>query len=258
VAVFVSARGISPLYAGVAIAVAASLGTSSQLRTLLARRDLRRWIFVSAVCAGITGAWVLLMGVTHNDPRKAHTLGTSLNSSVGWLRQAVGDSIDLRISLPVAVSVYGAISVLIVVHGFRGGHARGRVALASICVVALGLPITSDAFNLPPAGVGWQGRYGLPLLVGAVLVAGHVGRVDVSRATWRLGLALMTCVQVAFYAAFAEHWVSSPVVTATLIALNVIAAGLTALLLDRAIDRPLDGAQRDVRRPRNLAEHGSG
>src|SRR6478609_106131 len=47
-------------------------------------------------------------------------------------------------------------------------HAR----LIAAIVAAVGVPIIAQTFLFPTLGLVWQGRYGMPLTVGVVLIAG--------------------------------------------------------------------------------------
>jgi hypothetical protein len=77
---------------------------------------------------------------------------------------------DIR--LPAAVyAAWAVVAVVAVGYGLVVGSRRHRVVVVGLVAVAAVLAVGVDGFNLPPLGFDWQGRYGLPLLAGAVLVA---------------------------------------------------------------------------------------
>jgi hypothetical protein len=65
-----------------------------------------------------------------------------------------------------AIVAVGALGLGLVV-----GTARHRIVVGTLAGLAIALSVGVDGFNLPPIGFDWQGRYGLPLLAGASLVA---------------------------------------------------------------------------------------
>ncbi|HTL84158.1 MAG TPA: hypothetical protein VL856_03190, partial [Acidimicrobiia bacterium] len=59
----------------------------------------------------------------------------------------------------------------LVVLALVATRTRARLVLLAVIAIALLLPIASDAFSIPPIGLPWIGRYGLPMLVGIPIVA---------------------------------------------------------------------------------------
>jgi hypothetical protein len=237
VAVLVVSRATSPLYVFIMLLAAALLAGPARLTRLHARFDVRRWGVGCLAAATVAVAWIVSVGLPHNGVRTGRGLAASLGESGRLFRETVGDSLDLRVSLPLAVPVYALIAVAIVLCGLSARTRRERLVLGVVVALAVLIPITSDAFDIPPAApIGWQGRYGLPLLAGAVLVAGYLSRIDMPRQWWRLALALVAFAHVGAFIVFARYWVDGAGVATALVVLHLAAVALTAVALDQMLE----------------------
>jgi hypothetical protein len=90
-------------------------------------------------------------------------------------------------------------ALLLAALGLVVGSWRSRVVLVATLVGSVALPIVALASN--QGGAGWQGRYGLPLLIGIPIVAGWT--IDRSRrlprtAVAALGIALASGVAIGY------------------------------------------------------------
>jgi hypothetical protein len=75
------------------------------------------------------------------------------------------------------------------VVAFRSTTRRDGIVLGVLIALFLWLPISIDGLNLPSTGYFWEGRHGLPLyagvvLVGGLLAAGAPERTGARRIAW--------------------------------------------------------------------------
>jgi hypothetical protein len=247
--VFVLSRGISPAYAVLALGSAALIAGDVGRRELIRRRDVRRWLAAGAAGAAVTGVWVLIAGFSHNVHRPGHALSSSLRSTGLYLQESVGDWLDLRVSLPYAVAACAVVTLPIVLLGIVRTTATARRVVIGLLTIALVLPLTSDTMNLPPIASAWQGRYGLPMLVGVVVTAAYVTRAALSPSLWRGGLALLVMAHIGSFVVFARHAVDSSTSATVLVAANSVAIVLLAITIDRSSDPGENGGTDGPLRP---------
>lgn len=183
--VLVSMRGLGPGFALVAVVAAALVASRTRLRAVLARRDTRIWSGVVLVGVGLTIAWTFVVGLKLDQPvHPAVGFGDAFHTLPVILRQSVGAMGTNFLPLPYALlAAWMVIALVAIVVGFVDAPNRGRVAIAIVALATVALPITTDGYNIPNIGFPWQGRYGLPLTVGLVVLAGWM--VDAASARRR-------------------------------------------------------------------------
>ena len=172
-------RLLGPMWLGlIVIAVAGVLG----LRRIvtLVRRDLLGCLVATATVLAATGLgiwWTLNAGLTgpSEEPVPSDPLGvdTWVAQVVVWTAQTVG-AFPFR-DQPAPIGVYGLYFLVVVPFvavGIVRSHGRRRVALVLLILAAAALPLFVTLLTFSEQGVIWQGRYGLPLIVGIPIVAG--------------------------------------------------------------------------------------
>ena len=172
------ARPLSPVFAVAAIVVAALLASPERRRALRARRDVWLWLGAGAVAAGTTVAW--LIELRRRMPTGAFP-GAGLSDAVGlvpwWLRGMVGVFGSTDVIPPVALHLaWGAVAVVVVAWSLARATARAAVAVGVLAGGGIVLLVSGQGLSIPDTGVWWQGRYVLPLLMGAVLTAAAAAR----------------------------------------------------------------------------------
>ena len=171
--VLVSMRGLGPGFALVALVaavlVAAPVASSA---VSAARRDARVWSGLVLLGVAATVAWTFVVGLKLDQPEHPtvgfadafHTLPVILRQSIG----AMGTYF-----LPLPFLLY-ALWVVLALAGIVAGVVfaanRARIAIGLVALATILLPITTDGYNIPDIGFPWQGRYGLPLTVGLVIL----------------------------------------------------------------------------------------
>ena len=137
---------------------------------------------VTGVTAGFVGvataaaaAWTLRAGLVEGSGELQGTTEWSPSSIVLWPFQTIA-AFPFR-NQPGPIFVYfvvGGLVCLLVFTALRTARGTRRWALATALVAALTLPFVLTWISRDGRGVMWQGRYGLPLAVGFVVIAGLV------------------------------------------------------------------------------------
>ncbi|MFV0317028.1 MAG: DUF2142 domain-containing protein [Microthrixaceae bacterium] len=181
-AVLVNIRGLSALFAALALFTVAAFVGWAQVREVL--RDKRAW-FMAAVAAVplATGvAWVLANGQLDAVPGGKLPEGTNvvvflMGMTDDWLRQmvAIFGWLDAGPFTAVVIAwlfALSALSVLVVLRGSR----RETVVVGLSVVATVFLPVLMQLTTVERDGVAWQGRYLLPYAIGVPLLMVVAGR----------------------------------------------------------------------------------
>lgn len=133
-------------------------------------------VFLSALQCTV---WVFTMhalklgvepGIRHSG--LAHRIVLSLGEEPLWALQTIA-AFPMR-NQPTHTSVYATYLVLflaVMVIGLKRASSHARTAIGVVVLIAVGLPFLSTVSSFDKFGVAWQGRYGLPLSMGIVLLA---------------------------------------------------------------------------------------
>lgn len=181
-AVLATLRPLGPLWcllilATVLVAVRSEPG---RIRWLLRRPAVlvaALLVFVSVVQAT---AWVLAvdamkLGVAgHAHTSLGHRLSVSATQLPAWTFQAIA-AFPLRDqpTLPVVYACYLFLFGIVMALGLRFATVRSRVAIVLVAAFALVFPYLTTVKSLDQFGAAWQGRYGLAVAMGMVLLAAY-------------------------------------------------------------------------------------
>jgi hypothetical protein len=126
-------------------------------------------------------AWVLAMdALKMGGGGTAHSsLGSRLGVSVGeipvWMFQAIAAFPLRNEHTHLAVyPCYLALILIVVTLAMRSGSARPRIAVALVVAFSVLFPVVTTVNTFDRFGTAWQGRYGLPVAMGTVLLAAYV------------------------------------------------------------------------------------
>jgi hypothetical protein len=172
-AVLAAARGLGPLFAAAVLAGVATVAGWRRTTELGRRREVWAWGGVVAVAVALSGAWLAHLQSHYALPDRPGTGWTPALGYLPWyLRQAVGvfGTNDSALH-PVVAGAWVAVAVGVIAAGLVRASARARLVAGSALVAGLVIQVSAEGLSIPPIGFFWQGRYALPLLVGAVLVA---------------------------------------------------------------------------------------
>jgi Predicted membrane protein (DUF2142) len=181
--VLVLSRAISPVWAALILVLCIALGSPRELALMaLRRRDLQMWALL-VIGAGLFAiAWIYgahaldlqpdATGPVPHDTQLFHLYLLALGDSPAWLTQmfsAIGWS---NTTAPLATYViwYAAIA-FVVVLALVCGRARSVIVLMATVALVVVLPIVLTVSQVPAEGIGWEGRYTLPLAVGVPIIA---------------------------------------------------------------------------------------
>jgi hypothetical protein len=205
-------RPISIVWMAGMVAVVLVGATRQRRRELMSARTLMWAVGPTAVALIVSWAWAIYARIEVKDDRVSRTLGlgaalrTSMKHWPDYLRQTIGVLGWLDTSLPSFVYVAWVVAaVLVVVIVVRTATRRQLLALATLVVVWLALPLLINGFTNSRAGLTYEGRYSLPIFVGLVFLPmwGAISRKHWPRLSqqWLIG-AVLALVVIAEVAAF--------------------------------------------------------
>jgi Predicted membrane protein (DUF2142) len=210
---------LGPLFAAFDLAAFTALSGRAEVRSLLAARPRAAVATVLTLAVAVTlfAIYGITSGVLHSSASFT-PLVSSLHAGVDQLgptlREAVGGFGKLTSNLPVALPVLWGLAVLVMLcAALVRGDRRERIVLAVIFLAALGFPVVFYAWSQRPTGFGMQGRYALPLLALAPMVAGEVlgpraaaPRSRHPRHAVPIAIAAIGIFQFAAWWINADHW----------------------------------------------------
>lgn len=192
-AVLIVVRPLGPVW--LAAIVATVLATATGLRGRV-QRALRsqglRWtsglLTVSLIAAAVWDLMQNTMGVQpETNPSYTFAKGAYLTTfqTPGFLAQMLGTVgwIDVRVPTLTTMFWYGAIAAMLLLALILGNRAERWALLALTALIVL-FPIVFEAYSGAGYGVGWQGRYGLPLAAGLPILASEILVRRLSGTAW--------------------------------------------------------------------------
>jgi hypothetical protein len=138
-----------------------------------------------AVSVGLAATWILRTGLAHASEDKSMDTSWSPSTLILWPLQTIA-AFPFR-NIPGPTFVYPIVGVLVgilLILALKQSRGAQRWALVLGLVVALMLPIVLTAVTRQGQGVIWQGRYGLPVAIGFVLMAGVILEQHRPRPSW--------------------------------------------------------------------------
>lgn len=175
-AVLAATRPSGPLWLAAAAAVILVSGLWSPVRPLLRSRAVRAAIAVVVAAASSTLAWIAsvgglgLIGLPLSETGPVWRL--SLEQTGERLQEMVAYYGWLDAPAPVAVYVMWALLAGTALSlGLRSARTRQAVALVSLLLGVIAVPVWFEVLRAREIGLFWQGRYTLPLAVGLPILA---------------------------------------------------------------------------------------
>ncbi len=171
--VLVSMRGLGPAFTLMAVVASALVASRGRIRALLGRRDTQVWSAIVLAGVAATIAWTFVVGLKLDQPEHpAIGFADAFQALPVILRQSIGAMGTYFLPLPFLLyALWVVLSLTGIASGVVAAATRGRIAIGLVALATLALPITTDGYNIPDIGFPWQGRYGLPLTVGLVILA---------------------------------------------------------------------------------------
>ena len=177
-----NARATGPLWTLVILfLVVIVTGWRSSWNALLTRHSAP-WLAAIAAPALFSVGWTLWGGSLSNQAEVSDAPLVNASPLVGawymmretpnWIQQASGFFGWLDTPLPAALYLlFYAVVAIPVITAFATVSRNELVRLGAVIVVAFALPVALQAISVSQTGIIWQGRYGIFLYLGVVVVA---------------------------------------------------------------------------------------
>lgn len=181
-AVLVNVRATGPVVAVVTVVVALLVTRRGALRRVVRARAAVPVLVLGVLSSVTSVGWLLAAGTTASAadlyPEYANPVVTaraSLGRTERYVEEMIGTFGWLDTPAPLLTySVWGAAALLLLVLAVSSPSRRDRAAVAAMVLLLLAVPSLVQVPQAEDVGLVWQGRYALPLAVGAVLLAGLV------------------------------------------------------------------------------------
>jgi len=179
--VLVLTRGLSMVWLGIIGLTGAVLAGRAGTRALLASPTVRRWALLVAAAVAFSVAWFVALRPLDNlarhgpDPGPVSTwmlwrqsFGATYDhyrmmiGAVGWIDTYAPSVVDILWTVGVGVLVVLALAL---------AARRDAVVVVVLLVLTVVLPVAIDVSHARDLGLGWQGRWTLPLAVGVPIIA---------------------------------------------------------------------------------------
>jgi hypothetical protein len=131
-----------------------------------------------AAAAVVNAAWVLSSGTNDLRADGSYDYGpvpvkTLVQGLILWPLQSIATLQTRNTAAPIAVYAVGAAMLAVfVLVGWRASRRAEKISMAAIAVMSLVIPLAATIAAYPRVAAAWQGRYGLALLLGIVVIAG--------------------------------------------------------------------------------------
>jgi len=175
--VIATVRSLGPLWLALILLTGIWLVGRTELRGLFARNRVRVLLLGVATMAAVVGGAVWILLAHPNSPAADSSpfpgsAWTQLPWGIPlWVVQCIG-AFPLR-NEPAPVLVYAVFLTLwgaLVLGGLRAGRYRGPITCVAASSLLIPVALTLKSFS--QIGLAWQGRYGYPLAMGVLLLAG--------------------------------------------------------------------------------------
>ncbi|HMG42839.1 MAG TPA: DUF2142 domain-containing protein [Acidimicrobiales bacterium] len=171
--VLVLTRGLSPGFAALTLLVLLLVARPGRVPELLGRTDVRAWLGGVAAATAVTGAWLVHIHEAFPLPPTEPTgLATAWGRVPVWVQGMIAELGSTDVIPPMALHwAWGAAAAVVLAVAVALGSRRHARLAVGLVVAGLAIPIAGEGFGVPQTGFWWQGRYVLPCIVGALLLA---------------------------------------------------------------------------------------
>ena len=199
-AVLMTVKSLGPFFVAVALLVlVVLLGVRGSIALFRQHRSATIGVTTTlGVSAALSAWWILSQSTVaaENDLGYGNGVSRVLGTIPLWFFQSVAAFPARGDRAPVIVYVVGLFSLLaLFVLALMKGDRRGRAAIIVAFGVALLVPFVVSVRYYDHDGLIWQGRYGLPMSYGVILLAGLM--LERARFTHRLVAPVLLCGIVA-------------------------------------------------------------
>jgi predicted membrane protein DUF2142 len=176
--VLTTVRGLGPLWLALTVLIVIAVLGISQTRAIISsQRTAVSWVAALLTGGTLASVWWILSAGTTIDPTQdlglSNPVGNSFKQMPLWVFQGFGAFPTRSEPAPLAVYLIGIpLTVGFCVLGWGAAGTRIRRALVLVLGLSVAVPLLSTMAVYSHSGAVWQGRYGLPLVVGLVLLVG--------------------------------------------------------------------------------------
>lgn len=177
-------RLLGPLWLGLIVLTFALFLGANRLRELWSWDKAKALSALLVAVASVGGAvvWVVAANGTTSADTKGVTLEwTDLNQLAAWMLQVVA-AFPYRDQL-APLAVYPLVLVVVataLMLGIRHGKRNERLSIVGSLLIGVLVPVALTLVTAKTQGLTWQGRYGLPYIIGFMLLCGVV----LDRVSW--------------------------------------------------------------------------
>lgn len=180
--ILVTARALGPLWLVVLVALCFLVSGWQPVRRLFSTASSYWWLAIIAAGGLFSIGWTLSGGSLSNQAEASDAPlvnGTFLQgfwymmrTTPDFLQQAIGYFGWFDAPLPVwTYWLFIAAFAVVVLLAFIATRRRSVLALATVMLAALLVPAFVQGYSVNQTGIIWQGRYGLFLYLGIIIVA---------------------------------------------------------------------------------------
>lgn len=217
--VLICSRALSPLFAVLILLTLVALSGSKKVGHLLStRRDVRWATLVLGILTVASALWIVLvhsLWVLSSGARVSPTatglsiVGKAFSQTRIWLEQMVGVFGWNDTYAPTwTYRIWAVVILVLVLLAVRSGYRRGLVLVGWLVMLSFVLPVVLSLPSAHSIGIGWQGRYTLPLAVGIPILCAALGGQDMLKVqgvrSICIGRALILCLSLASLLAYLE------------------------------------------------------
>ena len=173
----VTVRSLGPLWLAMIIGSTLPLLGTTGVKQLVSKR--RAALATATVVVGVgtvaASLWTLTARANALEPNNVagSPLGAAARLVPLWVFQSIAAFPVRNERAPVLVYACALFAFLgLLIAAFRVANRRGRLVLTAVCMVSLLVPFAFTVATYSTTGSIWQGRYTLPVSIGAVLVSG--------------------------------------------------------------------------------------
>ena len=214
--VLILIRGLSPLWVLlVALTILSLVGPRRLLDLVQHRRDVQIALGVICVAGLFAAMWIFSQGTLNilavgapvpKSDSELQVVNIVFHQTWRWIREDIGVLGWLDTPFPATLYLMWKLLVgALVVIGLIRATWRQRIILLAICALAVAIPVALVTHQARVLGVVWQGRDGMPLTVGGIILAASLCAKAGRSSTVERGVAIAVVAvvslldMVAFY-----------------------------------------------------------
>ncbi len=175
-ALCVNSRSLALFFASAAVGAGLLLMPRARLREIMGMRRCKLWCAAALLSVVPAVVWGGLYG-RFDDVPGAHTNFTFLDGLGRWWRliqEGTAEFGIFEVRVWASILLWCAVTLALLWIAFSRARRHDGMVLAGVLIVVIMVPIAVSMVQPAPLFAVWPGRIGLPLTVGAAIVAGVI------------------------------------------------------------------------------------